>query len=62
MTDSVPFPSRLSGLDFPVSREDLIRQAQELGADTALLRALRSLPVEQVHSADELTTMLGAPG
>ncbi|MFD6566755.1 DUF2795 domain-containing protein [Micromonospora profundi] len=48
----------LAGLDYPVSREDLVRWAQENGADTALLQTLRALPVEQFESPDELATAL----
>ncbi|SCL41393.1 Protein of unknown function [Micromonospora pallida] len=48
----------LAGLDYPVSREDLVRRAQEFGASTELLQALRALPVEQFASADELADAL----
>ncbi|MFI6822082.1 DUF2795 domain-containing protein [Micromonospora sp. NPDC050187] len=48
----------LAGLDYPVSREDLVRRAQEIGAGTEVLQALRSLPVEEFASADELTDAL----
>jgi len=49
----------LNGLDFPVSKEDLIRRAQESGADTELLETLRSLPAEQFSSPGELSEALG---
>ncbi|BCL13696.1 MULTISPECIES: DUF2795 domain-containing protein [Micromonospora] len=48
----------LTGLDYPVSREDLVRRAQEVGAGTELLQALRALPVGEFASADELTDAL----
>ncbi|MGB2569789.1 DUF2795 domain-containing protein [Micromonospora citrea] len=44
----------LAGLDYPVSREDLIRWAQENGASTELLQMLRALPVEQFNDPAEL--------
>ncbi|MEU8073492.1 MULTISPECIES: DUF2795 domain-containing protein [unclassified Micromonospora] len=44
----------LAGLDYPVSREDLVRWGQENGADTEALQALRSLPAEEFHSPAEL--------
>ncbi|MEU4568138.1 DUF2795 domain-containing protein [Micromonospora sp. NPDC023956] len=48
----------LAGLDYPVSREDLVRRAQEVGASTELLQALRTLPVEEFASADEVTAAI----
>ncbi|SIN17799.1 DUF2795 domain-containing protein [Micromonospora cremea] len=48
----------LAGLDYPVSREDLVRWAQENGASTAMLQMLRALPVEQFESPDELNAAL----
>ena len=47
-----PLPAweALGGLDYPVSKEDLIRRAQEIGASTETLESLRSLPVEQFES------------
>ncbi|MFB9235401.1 DUF2795 domain-containing protein [Plantactinospora siamensis] len=44
----------LEGLDFPVSREDVVRRAQENGASTAVLQLLRSLPVEEFDSPTEV--------
>ncbi|WP_229403004.1 DUF2795 domain-containing protein [Micromonospora okii] len=48
----------LGGLDYPVSREDLVRWGQENGASTELLRMLRSLPAEEFDSPTELSTAL----
>ncbi|MCO1598101.1 DUF2795 domain-containing protein [Micromonospora sp. RHAY321] len=48
----------LAGLDYPVSREDLVRWGQENGASTALLQVLRALPAEQFESPDELSAAL----
>ncbi len=36
--------SALINADFPAGKDDLIRCAEEAGADDAVLRALRSLP------------------
>ncbi|WP_341717404.1 DUF2795 domain-containing protein [Micromonospora sp. FIMYZ51] len=59
MTDSgVSLPEYLVGLDYPVSREDLVRWCQENGASTAELQTVRSLPVEQFGSPDELAEAL----
>jgi hypothetical protein len=47
-----PLPAweTLDVLDYPVSKEDLIRRAQEIGASTETLQSLRSLPVEEFDS------------
>ena len=42
----------LAGLDYPVSREDLVRWGQENGASTAMLQMLQALPAEQFDSPD----------
>ncbi|GAB3174490.1 uncharacterized protein DUF2795 [Micromonospora palomenae] len=44
----------LAGLDYPVSREDLVRWGQENGASTELLQMLRALPAEQFNDPAEL--------
>ncbi|WCN80579.1 DUF2795 domain-containing protein [Micromonospora sp. LH3U1] len=48
----------LAGLDYPVSRQDLIRWGQENGASTPMLQMLQSLPAEQFDSPDELNAAL----
>ncbi|MEU7928732.1 DUF2795 domain-containing protein [Micromonospora sp. NPDC049801] len=51
----------LAGLDYPVSREDLVRWAQENGADTSMLHMLQALPPEQFDNPEELTEALTTP-
>jgi hypothetical protein len=53
-----PTPEYLDGLDFPVSKEDLVRRAQESGATTEVLLLLRSLPAEYFNSPSEVATAL----
>lgn len=48
----------LAGLDYPVSREDLVRWGQENGAGTAMLQMLQALPAEQFESPAELSEAL----
>ncbi|MEV0809053.1 DUF2795 domain-containing protein [Micromonospora sp. NPDC050200] len=48
----------LAGLDYPVSREDLVRWGQENGASTELLQILRALPAEQFDDPAELRAAL----
>jgi hypothetical protein len=49
----------LVGLDYPVSKEDLVRWAQESGAPTATLQLLRSLPADQFDSPTEVGDVIG---
>ncbi|MBY8873432.1 DUF2795 domain-containing protein [Micromonospora sp. PLK6-60] len=44
----------LAGLDYPVSREDVLRRAQENGASTELLQLLMALPADQFDDPAEL--------
>lgn len=48
----------LAGLDYPVSREDLVRWGQENGASTELLQLLRALPAEQFDDPADLNEAL----
>ncbi|RKN41948.1 DUF2795 domain-containing protein [Micromonospora endolithica] len=48
----------LAGLDYPISREDLVRWGQENGAPTEVLQMLRALPPEQFDDPAELTDAL----
>lgn len=50
----------LEGLDYPVSKEDVVRRAQENGAGTAVLQLLRSLPAEQFSSPEDVGESLSA--
>ncbi|PZF94886.1 DUF2795 domain-containing protein [Micromonospora deserti] len=48
----------LAGLDYPVSRDDLVRWGQENGVSTEMLQMLRALPVEEFDSPAELSEAL----
>ncbi|MEV1143598.1 DUF2795 domain-containing protein [Micromonospora sp. NPDC049799] len=48
----------LAGLDYPVSREDLVRWGQENGASTEMLQMLKALPAEEFDSSGELNEAL----
>ncbi|MEO3744411.1 DUF2795 domain-containing protein [Plantactinospora sp. B5E13] len=52
--DAMQLQDYLSGLDYPVSKEDLIRWGQETGLDTETLQLLRSLPVDQFQSPNDV--------
>ncbi|GHJ51847.1 DUF2795 domain-containing protein [Micromonospora chersina] len=44
----------LAGLDYPVSRTDLVRWGQENGASTEMLQMLKALPAEEFNTPAEL--------
>ncbi|GGR86379.1 MULTISPECIES: DUF2795 domain-containing protein [Micromonospora] len=44
----------LAGLDYPVSRADLVRWGQENGASTEMLQMLKALPAEEFNTPAEL--------
>ncbi|MER7458628.1 DUF2795 domain-containing protein [Micromonospora sp. NPDC126480] len=48
----------LAGLDYPVSREDLVRWGQENGLSTEALQVLKALQPESFDSAAELAEAL----
>ncbi|MGR6321837.1 DUF2795 domain-containing protein [Micromonospora soli] len=48
----------LAGLDYPVSREDLIRWYQENGGSTEMLQLLKALPAEEFDNPAELADAL----
>jgi hypothetical protein len=48
----------VSGLDFPVSREDLVRLAQERGAGNETLAKLQALPAIEFATPDDLDKAL----
>ncbi|MGN9778992.1 DUF2795 domain-containing protein [Micromonospora sp. H33] len=48
----------LAGLDYPISRADLVRWGQENGVSTEMLQMLRALPAEEFGSPAELAESL----
>ncbi|MFG3599209.1 DUF2795 domain-containing protein [Micromonospora chersina] len=44
----------LAGLDYPVSRADLVRWGQENGVSTETLQMLKALPAEEFDTPAEL--------
>jgi Protein of unknown function (DUF2795) len=52
---AVKLQEYVEGLDYPVSKEDLVRRAMENGADTEVLHLLHSLPADYFASPAELS-------
>jgi len=49
----------LKGMGYPASRADVIRKAQESGADERILAALQKLPETQFNSPNDISQALG---
>jgi hypothetical protein len=49
----------LGGLDFPATRRDLLRHAQDMGAHDVVIRALRDLPERSYRSPADLLREIG---
>jgi Protein of unknown function (DUF2795) len=45
----------LNDLDYPASKEDVVRHAESRGASEGVLRVLRALPLGDYASREELT-------
>ncbi|MFD2767255.1 DUF2795 domain-containing protein [Micromonospora eburnea] len=56
----VQWQAFLAGLDYPVSRADLVRWWQENGGSTETLQLLKALPAEEFTSPTELRAALDA--
>ena len=48
----------LNDLDYPASKEDVVRHAESRGASEGVLRAVRALPLGDYASRAELTRSL----
>ncbi len=48
----------LNDLDYPASKEDIVRHAESPGASEGVLRALRALPLGDYAGRAELTRSL----
>jgi hypothetical protein len=46
----IDLQKHLSGVDYPASKDDLVRTAEEQGADDELLEALRGMPDKEYDS------------
>ena len=49
----------LKGVDYPVSKQDLVKRAQEEGADQNLVRTLEQIPGDQFRSPKEISQAIG---
>lgn len=50
----------LGGVDYPATKDDLVRRAQDEGADDAVLDTLRGLPRDEFNSPNDVSEAIGA--
>ena len=48
----------LSGIDYPANKQDLIRRAEQQGADDNVLQTLKSLKREDFNSPNDVSEAL----
>ena len=49
----------LRGVDYPASKDDLVRRAEANGADERVRRALGALPAERFDSPNDVSEAIG---
>lgn len=49
----------LKGVDYPVSKDDLVKHAEKQGADEALRAALQQLPDERFQTPADVSQAIG---
>ncbi|GLB66564.1 DUF2795 domain-containing protein [Arthrobacter mangrovi] len=49
----------LGGVDYPASAADLVKKAEDSGADSSVLKALRGLPDRQYETPAEVNKAIG---
>ncbi len=59
MVSPVQVQRFLSGIDYPVSKEDLVNHARDKGADENIIEALEKLPEQTYESANDVSQAIG---
>jgi hypothetical protein len=49
----------LKGVDYPVSKQDLVRRAQEEGADQDVLSTLKKIPGDRFQTPADISQAIG---
>ncbi|GAA4283309.1 DUF2795 domain-containing protein [Brevibacterium daeguense] len=52
----------LSGIDYPASRDDLVKKAEQSGADDKVMSALKGLEDRKYDSPADVSKGIGAEG
>ncbi|GAA2771995.1 DUF2795 domain-containing protein [Nonomuraea dietziae] len=51
----IELQKHLSGVDYPASRDDLVKTAKEQGADQEMIKALQSIPDREYDGPNAVT-------
>jgi hypothetical protein len=49
----------LKGIDFPAKREDLVKHAQQRGANREVIETIENLPEEEFRNAADVAKAIG---
>jgi hypothetical protein len=49
----------LGGVDYPISKQDLVRHARDNGADDEVIRTLERLPFDEFNSPNDVSEAFG---
>lgn len=52
----------LKGIDFPAKKQDLLKHAQQKGAEQDVLETIKDLPEKEFHTAADVTKAIGEMG
>jgi Protein of unknown function (DUF2795) len=55
----IQLQKHLGGIDYPASKQDLLKRAQQSGADKAVLKTLESLPRDEFNSPNDVSEAIG---
>ncbi len=55
----IQLQKHLSGVDYPASKEDLVKHARQRGADQDALNTLESLPRDTFNSPNDVSEAIG---
>lgn len=55
----IQLQKNLKAVNYPLSKYDLIKYAEEKGVDEKILRALKRLPSKEYETLDEISNSLG---
>lgn len=55
----IQMQKHLRGIDYPASRNELVKRAKQQGADNESLKTLRSLPRDTFNSPNDVSEAMG---
>jgi hypothetical protein len=59
MVNPIQLQKFLGGIDYPVSKDELVEHAQGNGADDDVLETLRNLPADEFNSPNDVSEAAG---